>query len=381
MTDRQPTVWPILVVAAASVGVSQSFGRFTFSVLFGDVRDGLRLSNTVAGSLGSANLAAYLTGTFVVSLVVGKVGLARVARIGVCGVTVGLGLLAWSPSFVVVLAGLVLTGLFAAGVWVTVPGLVTAVVPAERRGTAIGIVSGGIGVGIVLASTLNTLVGGQAEWRNVYRVEAALAALLVLIGLRWLPGRVDGPAGAKGFAALAPVPGWQRLLVSYGLYGFGMALMITFMVTTLKEDAGYSPGAAALAFSLFGAGTVAGGPLFGPLADRVGRNEALATAFAVMAITALVIQSGARPWATIAAGCFGAAFTGVPTVVAARVSDAVRAESFGAAYGVATLAFGAGLMAAPQVGGLIGDLTGSFRSVYVLSAAVAVVAGVVAWHR
>ena len=175
MGDRQPKVAPILAVAAASVGVSQSFGRFTFSVLFSDMRDGLGLSNTLAGSLGSANLVAYLAGTFVVSLVVGRLGLPRIARIGVCGVTGGLALLAWSPSFPVVLAGLVLTGLFAAGVWITVPGLVTAVVPDERRGTAIGIVSGGIGVGIVIASTLNNLVGGAGAWRNVYRVEAGLA--------------------------------------------------------------------------------------------------------------------------------------------------------------------------------------------------------------
>ena len=83
--------------------------------------------------------------------------------------------------------------------------------------------------------------------------------------------------------------------------------------------------------------------------------------------------------AALPAGCFGVAFTGVPTIVAALVSDAVQAESFGAAYGVATLAFGAGLMAGPQAGGLIGDLTNSFRGVYLVSACAALFCGAITW--
>lgn len=45
---------------------------------------------------------------------------------------------------------------------------------------------------------------------------------------------------------------------------------------------------------------------------------------------------------------------------------------------MATLAFGAGLMIGPQLGGFLGDATGSFRPVFWLAAAVAAAAGVLA---
>ena len=101
-------VWTVLAVAASSAAVSQAFGRFTFSLLFTDVRNDLGLSNSRAGSLGSANLLAYLTGTLVVSLLVGRVGLSRTTRLGVVGVTTGVILLAWSPRAAVVAVALLI---------------------------------------------------------------------------------------------------------------------------------------------------------------------------------------------------------------------------------------------------------------------------------
>jgi len=363
----------VLLVAAASAGVSQAFGRFTFSLLFTDVRDDLGLSNSRAGTAGSLNLAAYLAGTLVVSLLVGRIGLSRTTRIGVLGVTAGLALLAWSPGFAVVVGALLLTGFFAAGVWVTVPAIAAAQVPPHRRGTAIGVVGAGIGAGIVVAATLHAGPVGSA-WRGVYRVEVVLAVVIAAVGQWLLRQQAAGTRRGSGLDALRAVPGWQRLLASYGLYGLAMSLMVTFLVAVLKEDAGYSTAAAAFAFSCFGAGTIAGGPLFGPLADRIGRPRAMHGAYGVMALTAVVMASGVRPWATIAAAGFGTAFTGVPTTVAAHMSDVIAAERFGAAYAVATLAFGTGLMIGPQAGGLLGDVTGSFRPAFGAAAVIALVA-------
>jgi predicted MFS family arabinose efflux permease len=143
-------------------------------------------------------------------------------------------------------------------------------------------------------------------------------------------------------------------------------------VATLEEDAALSEAGASLAFSLFGLGTMAGGPLFGPMADRIGRSRAMIRAYLLMAVTALVVAGGWRPWVWVAAFCFGTAFTAIPVTVAARMADAVAPQDFGAAFGVATLAFGAGLMVGPQLGGWLGDATGSFRPIFWIAAAVAV---------
>ncbi|MPY96374.1 MAG: MFS transporter, partial [Acidimicrobiia bacterium] len=372
--------WRVVLVAMACAGVSQAFGRFSYSLLLTDVRDDLGISNTVAGTLGSANLAAYLVGTLVVSVVVGRAGLSRTTRIGVTGVAAGLLLLSWGPSVPWAFVGLVTTGLFGAAVWITAPGLATAGLDPSRRGTAIGIVGTGIGLGIVATSVLEATVG-EGNWRSVYRIEAAVAVVVAVLALVTMRGGAPVSSGLAGLAAVRQVPRWRPLLWTYGLFAMSMSLFMTFLVAVLEEDAGWSSSSAALAFTALGVGTVVGGALFGPMSDRWGRPRVLALALTVVAVTAVVVPTGSRPWAILASFAFGAAFTGVPTTVAARISDHVRAESFGAAFGVATLAFGAGLTVGPQLGGVLGDVTGSFRPGFAVAAVCAAAGAVLSVER
>ena len=60
---------PAVFLVAASAGVAQSFGRFAFGVVLPAIRSDLNLSNTIAGSLATINVGAYLVGTLVVASV------------------------------------------------------------------------------------------------------------------------------------------------------------------------------------------------------------------------------------------------------------------------------------------------------------------------
>lgn len=84
-----------LVIATA---VSQSFGRFTYSVLYIEMRDDFGLSNTMAGGIGSLNLVGYLTGSLAVALTIRKLGLIKTVKYGLAGVVLGLLLLSWAPD-------------------------------------------------------------------------------------------------------------------------------------------------------------------------------------------------------------------------------------------------------------------------------------------
>jgi hypothetical protein len=274
-TSNRAAILRLLTTVMLMTAISQAFGRFTYSLLFTDVRDDLQSSNTAAGSFGSANLAAYLCGSLAVSLIVGRWGLATTARAGLVGVTGGLALMAWSPHVVIALIALVIMG-FAA-----------------------------------------------EHWRNIYRIEVLIALAVCLMAFSWISSPPASGVRGGGLASLRKVPAWKSLLFSYGLFAMAMAMVVTFLVALLKEDAGYSDRSAALAFSLLGVGTVAG----------------------------------------------------VPVTVGALVSDHTSGDEFGAAYGVATLAFGTGLAIGPQVGGIIADASDSFRPVLGVAAACAIVGG------
>ena len=54
--------WVAVALVAVGATVAQASGRFTYSVLLPAVRDDLGLSNSIAGFLGTVNVAAYLLG-------------------------------------------------------------------------------------------------------------------------------------------------------------------------------------------------------------------------------------------------------------------------------------------------------------------------------
>ena len=358
--------WRLVALFAAAAGVAQAFGRFTYSLLFTDLRDDFGLSNTAAGAMGSANLGAYLLGSLVVSLTVGRLGLHRTLRSGIVGSSGSLVLLAWSPSLPVTVVAMTTAGFFGAFVWITTPGLATAALGPDRRGVAIGVTGAGIGLGIVVASLLASTASSD-QWRQIYVAEAGagvMVTVLVLWVLRHSGGSTAG--SAAGLASVKEVPGWIGLLAAYGLFALAMSLVMTFTVAVLEQDAGWSKPQAALAFTAIGVGTIAGGPVLGPMSDRFGRSTVLVIAFAVIATTGLVVPLGVRPWSIAVSFAFGMAFTGVPTTVAARISDIVSAERFGAAFGAATLAFGAGLLIGPQLGGFLADRSGSFKPAFLV---------------
>lgn len=389
-----------LLTLAASAAVSQSFGRFTYSLLFADLRDGFSLSNTVAGALGSLNLLLYVLGSLAVALTVGRTGLSGAVRIGLAGNVVGLALLAWSPNVVVAAVALALTGFCAAGVWVGTPGLAAELLGPERRGAAAGWMTAGVGSGMVAAAAIDTLLkeSGSAgsspaavaaadlsHPRNVYLIEFFIgAAVLIVLAIavrRW--ARTRGRTGFGGArAALAKIPRAGQLITAYTLHAFVVTTVITFIVDHLEGYADlFDARDATIAFSLIGVGSIAGGPIFGRSADRLGRRRTVTIGFCVSMISMVfmtaypLLDVGGQALVWTAAFVFGTAFTGVIASIAARISDNLSGDEFGAAYGAATILFGLGLAAGPWLGGVTADWFDSFGPAFGLAVA-ACVAGV-----
>ena len=259
-----------LVIATA---VSQSFGRFTYSVLYIEIRDDFGLSNTVSGGIGSINLVGYLIGSLAVALTIGRLGLIKTVKYGVAGVVIGLILLSWAPNSLTAVLALFLTGFAAAGVWITTPALATNILGPDRRGLAIGWVTTGVGLGFFAACIFDAVI---TDWRAVYGLEAIIGiAAFGLLALT-ITSSPDAPI-SSGLSPnnLRQVPGWLSLCMIYGLFAIGVSLTMTFSAALLEEDAGFKERSASLIFALIGLGLALGGPTMGWLSDRIGRNLSL----------------------------------------------------------------------------------------------------------
>jgi len=376
MATTRARGWGVVVLVALGAAVAQAFGRFTYSVLLPAVRDDLGVSNTVAGLLGTANVAAYLAGTLLIIRATATVRLMTIMRVGFALSLTGLALAGLAPNGVVLALALVLMGSGGACIWIPSPAIAAAAVAPNRRGTAVGMIGAGIGLGIVFAGRLSETLRarwGVEAWQDVYRIETliGLVVALTIVVLLRPDSEPVAPRAGSGLAVLRTMRGWVPLTLAYAAFGFSYLLAITYLTARLEDDAGYSDGRAAGVFAAVGLATIVGGLALGAIADRIGPRPSLVGGFALFAAGTAGILTG-QSAAVLAGGvAVGMMFGGLPSVIATYIVQASDHVTYGPRYAVATLAFGIAQVTSPQVGGLLADLTGSFTIVFLLSGGVA----------
>ena len=379
--SRTERVWLMMAVVMASTCVAQAFGRFTWGVVLPGARDDLLAgSNTLAGFFGTVNVTAYLLGTLFVAWASGRFSLVALVRLGLTTSTVSLGIASVAtngPMLAVALFGM---GIGGAIIWIPSPKIAARAFPPEKAGAAVGLVGSGIGIGIVFAGQIAAFLGRTRTsvevWQLVYRIEFAIAVLVLIGTLTVLRSRGERPTGGGGFGgitALKTVRGWVPTSIAYAAFGFSYILVLAFLVARLKDDAGFSSASASAMFSLVGISAAFGGVALGALSDRIGRRLTLTASFTGFAIFGLVILTGAQPFVAIASIGAGLAFSGGPALITAHIVANTDAATYGPAFSAATLAFGVAQMVSPQIGGLIADLAGSFTWVFILSATVSMI--------
>lgn len=359
--------------------VAQGFGRFAYGALLPAIRDDLGLSNTVAGFMGTVNVGAYLAGSLAVAAAAGRFRLLPILRIGLVVAAVGLIVTAATPNAVVLAVGMFLSGFGGAMVWIPTPAVAAALAPG-RRDTAVALLGSGIGLGVVAAGQLAAYVRstfGDDAWRTAYVVMGVVAVVVVIATTALIRHDQARPVGGTsqfgGFGSLRRMPGWAPLTAAYTVFGLMYLLAIAFLTTRLEDDSGWPGSRAALAFTLLGLATIAGGPAFVALGRRIGPSRSLVVAFGLWAVLALVVLTGWTVPTLAASAVLGLVFAGIPSSITLYVVANTSTEDYGPAFAAATLCFGVAQMISPQLGGFLGDATGSFLGVFLLSSALAVV--------
>jgi predicted MFS family arabinose efflux permease len=360
--------------------VAQAFGRFTYGVLLPAIRDDLAISNTVAGSLGTVNVGAYLFGTIVVAAATSRYRLLDVMRVGFLFSTAGLTLSAFAPGVWVLGVAMFASGLGGAMIWIPAPVIAADAIAPERRSLAIGLMGSGIGLGIVFSSQLSAYVRsslGDDSWRTVYAVQAVIAVVVVLATLLFIGHSQVKPAGQRsgvgGFQVLRKMHGWAALTLAYASFGLMYLLVVAFLTTRLEDDSKWTGARASLAFTSLGIAVIFGGPLFITLAKRTGPRPAMALAFTLWSVAAIAILPGWFGSTLAASVVLGLLFAGIPGLITLYVVENTTVDDFGPSFAAATLSFGVAQMMSPQIGGRIADITGSFTLVFVLSSGFALI--------
>ena len=207
----------VLVLAIAALAVGNGFARFSYAFVLPAMVDDVLGSYAVAGWLGAANLGGYLVGIVLVSFFSGRLAPIQILRLGLVGAVAGMAVLALAPTTPLLLLGMVVAGLGSSGVWVPLTAMVASSADASKRGTAMGALVAGVGVGLIVAGRIGALVrdvDGQG-WRYVWGIQAAIGVIVLVVALLWRPpASADDAAATRGSGhrccARSPAGGCSR---------------------------------------------------------------------------------------------------------------------------------------------------------------------------
>lgn len=375
-TTTERIKWGRVVLVSLSGIVSHTFGRSTVSVLLPAMANDLALSSTVAGALGSVNLGGYFCGVLVVTVLAGRIEPLILLRVGITIVAAGLVVLATAASTAAVLVGTGLGGLGGAGIWLTVPLIVTEGVSHRRRGTVMGTLTATMGAGFIAIpigiTLLRNLGDDDGLWRPVWLWEVGGTALLLTLLCLLVRSRPTSRISrVGGLGLLRNFPGWKRAVAAYMAFAWIAASFSQFLGLTLEEGHGLGREFATLLYSGMGFGTLVGAIGFGRLSDSLGRTRTMALVMAISAVTTLAIPYGSPAVVAVSVVLFGASSYAYPALTAAFVNDRTSGRSFSAVLGTMTIFYGPASIVGPAVSGALIDWTGGYTSTYLVISALA----------
>jgi predicted MFS family arabinose efflux permease len=356
-----------LLAIAAAIGI----GRFVYTPIVPPMIEALGLSKAQAGLIASANFLGYLVGALLAAMptLPGSRRLWLLCALAVSSLTTAaMGLSGTMPSFLVLRF---VGGAASAFVLIIASTVVLERLAQAGRSGLSALHFAGVGSGIAVSAALVAamlLLGN--DWRSLWVASGAVSLGALLAVAILLPGRA---------ATTTPLPvcsgdvavgaGLRRLIIAYGLFGFGYIITATFLVTIVRV----TPVIRALepviwiVFGLAAAPSVV-------LWAWVARQLSIPAAFALACVIEAAGVLASVAWQTTS-GIFTAAILVGGTFMGITALGLIQARALATgdsrrALALMTGTFGLGQIVGPAFAGIVSDSLGSF-TVPSIAAAVA----------
>lgn len=380
--------WLVAFTGMLALFTALGLGRFALGMLLPSMGATLDLSYAQMGFIGTGNFIGYFVAVFLTRYAVAHFGSRPVICMALLVLGLSMILIGEADGFMQVMLLYCVTGAASGFANVPMVSLVTHWFPPEQRGRAAGIMSIGSGLGIMFSAVVIPLVNdrmGPEGWRTswlifgVIGLALAAACLVLLREHSQTYPKTPTPAKAAAASAAKPAPTAKagRWLVphlgsAYFMFGFTYSIYVTFIVTTLVQERGYTEAVASDFWFWVGVLSMFSGPVFGAVSDWLGRRAGLCLVFALQGL-AYVLVAGAFPSFALylSIGFFGICAWSIPSIMAAAVGDYVGPQQAVKVFGSVTLIFSLGQIMGPALAGVLAEESGGFASSYWLAAAMA----------
>ena len=366
--------WVIVGVGVLVKMSGLGFGRFAYPMLLPSMRGSLSFNYSEMGLLSGAIMLGYLLFSLVGGMLATRFGPKRIVVTSLLCGSLSMFFISRSSAFLPLLLLAFAMGAGGAGSHISITTLPMAWFEERRLGGAVGVVTGGTGLGIIVTGLLLPYLlfqlGGEG-WRQCWFLLALITFSVAVIGwvlLREKPSQVTllppSPDGEK-----KSLPSKRRsdeltlkaIFIIYFIFGFSYNIYATYFVAYMVEEIRLTQKTAGDIWAIFGWMCMLSGLIWGFLSDRLGRRKALLWNNAVISLSVLLPLLLYQPFFMgLSAFLFGGTFLGTVTVVAAAIGDQVS-EKRALVYGLVTLIHGTGQFLGTISGGTLKDLTGTFQ--------------------
>ena len=299
--------WIILLVGFIGVMGALGFGRFAYTPILPAMKEGLSLTYTQMGWIGTGNFIGYLIFSLLGGYLATRIGPRKVISSFLVLVAVSLILTGISESFEFALAMRTLTGAGSAASNVPIMALASAWFATSRRGMATGILVSGSSIALLFLGPLIPMIleGFPGNgWRLSWYVLGGATLFIALLNYLFLRNHPE-EKGLKPFGEPAKLPpsssshsfsmknlytsrSLWHLAVIFFTFGFSYIIFMQYFSAYLVNEAKVGVEKAGSYLMLLGILSIFCGPFWGTVSDFIGRKYGLALVLMTQGICYLI---------------------------------------------------------------------------------------------
>ena len=382
--------WLVVAAGCLCIFACLGLGRFAIGMLLPAMGKSLGLTYSQMGLISTFNFFGYLLAVLVSGRMQALLGARKLIFLALLLISVSAALIGLGEGILSITLLYTLTGIGSGAANVPMMGLVASWFTSRLRGRAAGFVVIGSGFAILLSGYIIPLLNGlRVEgWRLSWFSLGGTVFVISLICwfvLRDKPQDIGlekvGKQQMPVEDGLAPVfrPLNKKAIFHCGaiyfIFGFTYVIYATFIVTVLVNEYGFTEKVAGTFWSWVGFLSLASGPVFGTLSDRLGRKAGLMIVFSIQTLSYLLVGLQLQGMAlALSIGCFGIVAWSIPSIMIALVGDLVGSQNTVRVFGFITFVFGLGQISGPYLSGLMAEKTGNFSTSFLMAACMTILA-------
>ncbi|WP_419771081.1 MAG: MFS transporter [Candidatus Marinarcus sp.] len=360
----------ILLCSVLILFSSLGLGRFAFGMILPNMQESLLLTTTQIGFIGTANFIGYFIGILFTSNLYNRFETYKLIPTALFFQGGSILAISFSNSYISASVFYTISGFFAAISTISIMVYISHIIPENQKGKALGIVTMGNGFGIIVSGLLVPLIHAiyiETSWR----ISWALFALTIVIISVYVQNSLkihdtqQKHSYNKNIKEIIKTFKFWKVAILYLIFGITYVVYVTFFVTASIEKFQVSTYQSGLFWTILGLTSLASGPVFGTLSDKMGGYKSLILIYLLQTVSMLILVFH-LPMYTLyfSAFIFGLSAWAIPSIIALLSSQEFDKTRTAQVFSLVTLIFAVGQAIAPVGAGFIHDIYDNFTLVF-----------------